>query len=328
MPSLSKVDELTTTPEQELVINYEGSLVVIGNPGAGKTEVVHRRLLRNKELNLGTLVLVFSRSAREEVLRVAPWADVYTLHSYCCREVGWMKDYPDLLYRYVLKEWKYTYDEIIVDEGQDLSPLMLDVICAIPHKTLFLVCDPYQSIYIGSWARTYMDGPAMGKDIIAALGLPTIELHGNHRSSQYVVDLLEGIYKRNLVGLGPRTYKEDAIYARSHKELNRVSNLLVYNYINHKIRRDKIDGEDNYEIIGTEEEPNLVLMVMHCCKGKQYNRGFIHDWIGSTLEDLNLLYTTAARSSKEIYVIGRKGMCRLLPEDIDLKTSKEMLEQL
>lgn len=328
MPSVqSTKQEVELTPEQLDVVNTPGSLVVIGNPGAGKTTCILNRLLRNNKLGLSTLVLVFTNVAKDAVLEIAPWAEVHTVHSYCYKYVGWKKNYPDLLYRFVLSEWKDVWDEVIVDEGQDLSPLELDVIDSIPKKSLFLVLDPFQSIYIGDWARNYLDLPAMGKDVITALKLPVKELYGNFRSNSHIVGILEGIYKRGLVPLGPTTYNKDAIYTRTHSELKRVSDSLSEAGISHLLRlRKTIPHEEEFTEVG--ENPKLELMVMHCCKGKQFDRGFIFDWNGTTEEDYNLLYTTTARSSKEVYCIGRRGICQYLPAEVNLPSIDDMISMI
>jgi len=295
-------------------VNNLGNTLVIGIPGAGKTEICTQRGEKNFDLGLKTLALMFSRSSRDVYKARVPSAEVYTIHSYCYQDVGWKQNYQDLLYRFILKEPKEEYDEVIVDELQDISPLQLDAINSIPKKTLFAVGDPFQSIYIGEWARSHYDSPAMGQKIFDKLSKNStvISLHENWRSNQYMVDVLDSFIPRDMVPKGPKELEVTGIFTRNHREEKEVANFLNALGLSYKIWVNSDRDNPSFKSIGID--PKIDLMVMHCCKGREYKRSFIFDWDGSTEEDLNLLYTSLARSAEMAYIVGYKCMGNLVPK--------------
>lgn len=325
---LSKIGVIPQLGKEQLEARDSiGNTLVIACPGAGKTEVATQRGEISSKADKKILALMFSRSARKVFQSRVQEAEVSTIHSYCLGVVGWKQNYADLLYRFILKEPKEEFDEVIVDELQDISPLQLDAILSIPKKSLFAVGDPNQSIYIGSWAGSYLDSPAMGARVFDKLASScnVMYIHGNRRSNQHVVDLLNGIKPTEMVSLGPKELDTTVVLSRTREEVRSLSTLLMKMEVPHKIRVNTDREADFVDSYG--ESPKLDLMVMHTSKGREFKRVFILDWLGYTEEDFNLLYTSAARASEEVHIIGKKGMCNYLPTSIQY-TFEEMLEVL
>jgi len=316
----------TLTEEQSIARDTPGNVLCIAVPGAGKTEVCTQRGEQNEAKGLRTLSIQHTRAGRDEYKLRVPNAEVFTIHQYCKNSVGWKHDYADLLYRFVISENKEVFDEVILDEVQDVSPLQLDVIYSIPKKTLFAVGDPHQSIYTGDWAKTYFDSPAMGERIFDKLAkVCTVrEIHGNRRSTQHIVSILEKIRPREMEPRGPKLLDTTAILARRHRDLKEVRNFLESYSIPYTIRVPSDEEEPQYITFGTN--PKLHLMVMHQCKGKQFKEVYILDWQGYSQEDYNLLYTSVARAAEEVYIVGQKGIGGILPPELRISSTKVMVD--
>lgn len=304
--------------EQRKARDAEGNTIVIACPGAGKTEVVIQRVEQNTKQNIETLVLVFSRAAAGEVRERCPTANIHTIHSYCHSVVGWKDDYPDLLYRFILHEPKEHFDEVIIDEAQDLTPLQMDVIFSIPKDSLFAVGDPYQAIYIGEWARTYFDAPSLGLrsfEYLSKICKKELTITGSRRSTPEILDILNLIYPRNLKSIVVKELDTTAVITRNHNKLRQCSDLLNALEIPHILykQRRKDITESRKQIFG--DSPKLELLVAHHCKGKQYRNVLIHDWNTFSLEETNLLYTATARAAQNVYFIPSGGIItRFIPQ--------------
>ncbi|KKM63354.1 hypothetical protein LCGC14_1512300 [marine sediment metagenome] len=334
----------TLSAEQVVVRDSGPNTLVVAAPGAGKTEVLIQRHEQNEARNIPSLSLTFTVAAANEIKSRIPGAQASTIHAYCLRQTNFnwpefqQRDdgYPKLLRNYIEYKNKETIGEVLVDEVQNLSPLMLDVINAIPKDSIFAVGDPYQSCYIGDWARNMWDAPAMGQEAFNVLArmCKEVEIKGCRRSSQHVINLLESLNKRELIPLGPKKFDTTLIVARTHKELGYVSKILLDAEIPHILYKKRSFDDTKYQTYG--HDPKIALMVCHQCIGTEYRRVFIFDWAPSLRasfheqqEDFNLLYTAAARAAEEVFTVnrGKNTMCCDLPTDIDLSLD-EMLDEL
>ena len=328
----------TLSEEQSKVRDNPGSTLVTAAPGAGKTEVLIQRHERNEEELVSSLSLTFTVAAAKEIKRRIPGAEASTIHAFCFKHCNyqWSGNYPSLLKDYILNKEKAPYGEVLVDEVQNLSPLMLSVIKAIPKKSLFAVGDPYQSCYIGNWAGNAWDAPALGKRAFEALAsmCKDMQIKGNRRSSKEVVSLLERLNHRGLIALGPKKLNRTLITARTHQRLMDLSIKLQEANIPHQLYKRRDAESTKFDTYGTN--PLVDLMVLHQCIGTEYKQVFIADWMppfkGTSEDDVesfNLLYTAAARASEHIYTLERiKGsMCSYLPSSLDV-TFERMLSIL
>lgn len=319
----------TLSEEQASVRDNPGNTLVIAAPGAGKTEVLIQRHEKNESSDVESLSLTFTVAAANEIKRRIPGAQASTIHSFCFKHCNyeWAGNFPLLLTNYVRNHEKIRYGEVLVDEVQNLSPLMLAVIKAIPKDSLFAVGDPYQSCYIGSWAGNGWDAPALGKKAFDALAplCKELQIRGNRRSSSKVIDTLERLNQRNLVALGPKDLKRTLVTARTHAMLAIVSQTLIRENIPHLLYKRRDAETTKYESFGNN--PHIDLMVLHQCIGTEYRRVFIVDWmppyrgaVEDDVEAFNLLYTAAARASEHIYTLerARGGMCDYLPKSLDI----------
>lgn len=337
------------SPEQALVRDNVGNTLVIAAPGAGKTEILIQRHERLEAAGLKCLSLTFTVAAANEIRRRIPGAEASTIHAFCFKQCGyeWKGNYPSLLSQYVLQDARESYDEVLVDEAQNLSPLMLATVKAIPKASLFAVGDPYQSCYIGSWAGAssagvgsskgpVWDGPALGKRAFERLSetCKVMEIKGNRRSGSGVVKLLETLNSRDLVPLGPKKLNRSLITARTHRRLEEASELLQRAGIAHLLFNRRDSEGTKYKVVGNH--PLVDLMVLHQMIGTEYRNAYILDWsrpYSSSIEDeveaFNLLYTAAARASEYVFTVDRtpSGMCSWLPPEVDIPF-EEMLDRL
>lgn len=333
----------TLSPEQAEVRDAPANTLVIAAPGAGKTEVLIQRHERNELAGIPSLSLTFTVAAANEIKRRIPGARAATVHSFCYQQIGYewpngadASGYPKLLQHYIQKSNREHFGEVLVDEVQNLSPLMMDVIRAIPKDSVFAVGDPYQSCYIGEWARNLFDAPAMGQAAFDTLtrSCSVKEIKGNRRSNEHIIEILERLNTRGLVAHGPKQLHTILITARTHKELGYVSRILLDADIPHTLYKKRSFDDTKYVTNGAN--PKLDLMVAHQVIGTEYSRVFVFDWTpaldaayNEQQEDFNLLYTATARAAEEVYTVnrGRHSMCCDLPTEIDL-TLDQMLERL
>lgn len=330
----SQVAEIAPRPdlsdEQKAARDAPPNTVVVAAPGAGKTEVLIQRHEQNEARGIKSLSLTFTVAAANEIKHRIPGARASTIHAFCFRELDftWAGSYPDLLKSYVLLKEKEKFDEVLVDEAQNLSPLMMSVIKAIPKTSIFAVGDPYQSCYIGEWARNLWDAPAMGRAAFDSLSkvCKTVEIKGNRRSNEHVVSILEQLQPRKLIPLGPKSLTRNLIVARSHKILRSIHDYLALADIPHLLYKKRDSQATKYDTFGSK--PVADLLVYHQCIGTAYKRVFLFDWNGYEEEDYNLLYTAVARATEEVFVVdAAEHMCSMLPQSLRI-TSPDMLDIL
>lgn len=327
--------------EQKIVRDNPGSTLVIAAPGAGKTEVLTQRHERLESEGKRCISLTFTVAAAQEIKRRIPGAEASTIHAFCFKNTGYKfpqteGGFPTLLRNYVMQKDKRPYDEVLVDEAQNLSPLMLSVIKAIPKQSLFAVGDPYQSCYIGEWARSLWDAPALGKEAFDSLSKEcrTLEIKGNRRSSSPIVGMLEHLNMRSLKALGPKNIDRDLVAARTHIVLEKVSSMLAGHEIPHILYKRRDAEDTKYTVVGTN--PKVDVIIFHQLIGTEARRVFILDWnppsrgtLNDEIENFNLLYTTAARATSEVYMVEEcSGMSTYMPPNIPRISFERMFEIL
>jgi len=304
--------------EQKEVLEYilnKGSCIAIGPPGTGKTEVLNEvagGLLPDQT----AAFLPFTRAARKELADRLPYRElqldgevfkvpnhkvvVATINSLCQRN---LKKFPgsfeDQIYEFLDLEEKPKFDLVGIDEVQDLSPLHFRVIEAVKTNHLFAAGDPCQTIYTFS--------TALGEEIFEMLddlGCKRFQLHNDYRSGPEVVSILNALNPgADIIAKGPKTFGRNAVFTRTHDELEGVSNLLERQGIPHILR--KKNGRDRKVLGGS----NIFLMVVHSSKGLGFDKVFLCDWrdltffSGNPQEEYNLLYVSVSRAAKEFYLV-------------------------
>jgi hypothetical protein len=165
---------LTLTAEQVAVFSglraSRGGLVV-GGAGTGKTVLAVARAQQLARDGFNTLLVCFNELLGEQLSRSlagTPGLVASTYHSLCMREASrseqnipttltnswWEAKAPEALVRAFDRTQK-GYDAIVVDEGQDFSPLWLDSLRMILREDkqapFFVFADPQQDIWKRHW---------------------------------------------------------------------------------------------------------------------------------------------------------------------------------
>jgi superfamily I DNA/RNA helicase len=287
---------LKLDPEQQEVVNYDGSSLVVAGPGSGKTRTLVAKAESLYSKNADLICLTFTRAAAREMKSRMPGLPVSTIHSYCYSLVGWDKDYDDLLLRAFYKKDKY--DWVLIDEAQDLTPLQMSVVLGLlkPNSKLFMVGDPYQSIY-------GFQG-AVGEDIIGiadAYKLKRFDLHNNYRSCSDIVRMLNRVYPRDLVSAGVKKLGTTAVLARTNDLVRWASSQLEEKGVGHTVRvsvRNPGDEKETYKGSDT-----VKVMTCHCSKGLEFDRVVLYAWEPNMRDrqEKNLYFVVLSRASQEFY---------------------------
>ncbi len=292
--------------EQQEVIDYGDSCVVIAGPGSGKTRTLVAKAEKLYNENKDIVCLTFTRLAAEEMRARMPDIRAQTIHSYCYGDVGWVGNYDKMLYAFLDKEKKVTYEYVLVDEVQDLSEEELGVVLSIVGDKLFAVGDPYQGIY--GW------NGALGLQVFARLSsYRQFRLENNYRSCQRIVEQLNSIYNRSLVSSGLVENGLTAILCRTNYAVWEVSRHLEDEDIGYTVRigASELNGKKE-EFRGSTK---LRLMTCHCSKGLEFDNVVLYKYFPEPFwgEEKNLYYTTVARASKNFCEVwGKKSLLKAL----------------
>jgi len=292
--------------EQQEVIDYEDSCVVIAGPGSGKTRtlVAKAEKLYNEDRDI--VCLTFTRIAAKEMRERMPDIRAQTIHSYCHENVGWVGNYDKMLYAFLDKENKTKYEYVLVDEVQDLTEEELGVVLSIVGGKLFAVGDPYQSIY--GW------NGALGLRVFERLvGRKVFQLKNNYRSCSHIVDCLNLVYDRGLVSSGLVENGLTAILCRTNYNVWEASRFLEEEELGYTVRVGASElNEKKEEFHGSDK---LKVMTCHCSKGLEFDNVVLYKYFPEPYwgEEKNLYYTAVARASKNFCEVwSRKSLLKAL----------------
>lgn len=127
--------ETQLTPDQRSAVNEANPLALSGGPGTGKSVVSLWRHIRNHERGIDSLLLTYTKSL-EHYLKLS----ASTINKNAGINVG-------RTYKWVNKRQKPYYDEIIIDEGQDVRASNYRVIQNHCNR-LSYGADERQSVYL------------------------------------------------------------------------------------------------------------------------------------------------------------------------------------
>lgn len=146
--------------------------LIVGGAGTGKTVLAIARAQQLARDGFRTLLVCYNELLGESLtarLQDTPTLSAGTFHSLCLREASragirtpparptswWEFDAPNLLIEACAVN-ETAYDAIVVDEGQDFSPLWLDALrCLISSDAdapFFVFADPLQDIWGRDWS--------------------------------------------------------------------------------------------------------------------------------------------------------------------------------
>lgn len=278
--------------EQQAVVDFNDSCMVIAGPGSGKTRTLVAKAERLWDAGEEIICLTFTRAAARELRERIPGIKAQTIHSYCYGEVGWPGNYDKLLPKFLNKDEKESYDWVLVDEVQDLTEDELDVVTSIVGKKLFAVGDPYQSIY--GW------NGALGQGVFRKLNnFKTFELRNNYRSCPKIVEWLNTIYSRQLVSRNIVSNGLTAVLCRTNRAVWEVVAQLEEACIGFTVRIGASEAKPTVEEDYGDDK--LKVMTCHCSKGLEFDSVLLYAWRPEPFwgEEKNLYYVSIARASKE-----------------------------
>jgi hypothetical protein len=192
----SAIAELTSAQTRYLsFLSGARSAVIEGGAGTGKTTLAVSRARRAAAEGRSVLLLCFNRPlASHLVIELANSpASVATFHEFCgriCASTGidldrlrasvsqedyWKIILPEKLAEIGLHEPPETYDDIIIDEGQDFHGSWVDALRLFlrVNGSMFVFRDDYQNVY-------------GGVDAAAALMVTPMQLSENVRNTQQI----------------------------------------------------------------------------------------------------------------------------------------------
>jgi superfamily I DNA/RNA helicase len=281
--------------EQEEVVEGNGSILVVSGPGSGKTRILTERARKVFNSGESLLCLTFTRSAAREMASRVPGIPASTIHSFCCGLVGWNEEwsYQGLLWRTIMMKDRPRFQNVLIDEVQDLNPEEMDVAISLVGDKIFAVGDPYQSIYGFQGAM----GPKVAI-LLQRMGCKKHEIHNNYRSHQSIVDRLNRIYDRKLVSRGIKDTGLTSILCRTNDDVFLVSDYLKKENIPHNLRLS-VEHYDSKEkaILGGD---NLWVMTIHQSKGLEFDKVVLFSWYPDIdqEEEMRVYYVSVARASK------------------------------
>jgi len=288
------INALGLDQEQQEVVDYKDSCIVVAGPGSGKTRTLVAKAEKLWDEGRDLICLTFTRAAAQELRDRMPGITALTIHSYCYHEVGWPGNYDKLLFEFIETPIKDRYEWTLVDEVQDLTEEELDVCLSIVGGKLFAVGDPYQSIY--GW------NGALGMQVFKKLsGFRTFQLRNNYRSDTEIVRLLNCIYDRKLVSTGVVSNGLTAILCRTNAAVREVCLILESDGVGFTRRVGASEsGKTREEFFGDDK---LKVMTCHCSKGLEFDTVILYKWFPEPLwgEEMNLYYVSVARSSARFY---------------------------
>lgn len=147
--------------------------LIIGSAGTGKTVLAIARAQQLAKDGFRTLLVCFNELLGNELTKRAgspPQLIATTYHALCLREANkakisipkdrppswWENDAPNLLIDACARK-DTAFDAIVIDEGQDFSPLWLDSLrCLISGQDgapFFVFADPLQDIWKRDWHK-------------------------------------------------------------------------------------------------------------------------------------------------------------------------------
>jgi len=316
------LQSLSLDEDQREVVDYPDSSICIAGPGSGKTRVLVAKAEALYSKGEDLICLTFTRSAVKEMRDRMSGLPVQTIHSFCHGEVGWTGDYDQMLDNFQQLKNKPRYKWVLIDEVQDLTKSQLDVALSIVGDKIFAVGDPYQSIYgfNGALGILSIEG-------LRNFGCTEFLLKNNYRSCPEIVDLLNGIYSRDLVSTGLKETGLTAILTRTNKDLSEIEEALSNEDIGYTLTRGS--GDSGQRIVKDYGSDKLHLMTCHCSKGLEFDWVILYKWFPDSRsekefipglahsvvrlglpvkreqrysqEEQNLYYVTVARASRGFY---------------------------
>ena len=131
------------TPDQQTVLNYAGAVAVSGGPGTGKSVIGLWRHIRNYDNKTARSLLLTYTVSLERFLKET-----------CRTQNVDAANNVDRTYRWTNGNGQRTYDEIIVDEAQDVGVSNYNTIRRYSNRVSYTT-DDNQILYPNQSTRAY-----------------------------------------------------------------------------------------------------------------------------------------------------------------------------
>jgi superfamily I DNA/RNA helicase len=250
------------------------------------------------------------------------------------------------------KEYNKPFNNVIIDEAQDMSKIQLKVLSLVADNRLTILADGAQRIYQSGFSWKQVGIQIQGR---------TVELHTNYRNNEYIAKTAKSLIDSdsenseytvydtaNLKGNKPiivyakdlesqyefilKQVKQLDLNTKSvvilHRISNQFDNIIKYFKVNGNIAVTKIHRDSDPEILNS---PNVKLSTIHSIKGLEFDYVFIVEATDRMLpyyqgfnsdidteehisQERRLLYTAMTRAKEYLYILNHSKQSRFIDE--------------
>lgn len=289
---------------QQRIINNDFSMYCVAGPGSGKTFTLIK-LVKNLYISNKTVLCLlsdintkqdFAKKLEANAVKIIKKVNkkynngiyVFSIHEYafrrgyrklvCNKKTLSTKPINDTICRAISSSTIRTWDYVIIDEAQDITPNQYELIKSINCNNI---------IYMGDNRQNLHNKISVYKNLLLKERLPIYELVNNYRSNRNIIDFINkysSIHFDKIIDI-QQTYPENNIYSINNNKVEieyaiNPANIIVRNLLNYK------PGE-TFIISPIIESDNKTtdLIKEYSCK---YNRGLSILDLCSSIRNINV----------------------------------------
>lgn len=301
---------ISNPPEVQSIMGYWGSMVIEAVPGAGKTELLSRLIVRDLKSGVPLSDMLVSGFTRNTVRTIEDRLgglveNLPTLHGQRKRSLGlaFSGDFNDMLVEYQEGREK-RFSHVYLDELEDFDYSKFGVALSLlePGGVLVAVLDPYQAIfgYAGSV-------PNPVEDLIKSYGCRHFYMSRSYRCSEEIVRGLEVIFprglrpkpNRGLVSWGsPTDFENLLVLVRYRRTVRHIYEWLKSRGV--KSNMSLMEDDERF----WSEDVTTYIKTIHRARSGEADRVWLIDWsVGDPFgEERNVYYVGMSRARNELYI--------------------------
>jgi len=294
----------------EEILGYKKSMVIEAVPGAGKTELLCRLVVRDLEAGVKPSDMLISSFTRNTIRTIEERLgdnvdNLPTLHAQRKRALGltFTGNFDDMLVKYQQNEEK-KFGHVYLDEMEDFDYSKLEVALSLLKKKgkLLVFLDPYQVIFgfCGAVANPI-------DTLIKTYKCKHFYMNHSYRCSEAVVKGLEVIFPRDMHSKGnkgvikwgePKDFSNLLILVRHRKTVRNV-----YNYLKSQGVRANMSLMEEDEKLW-DENVTTYIKTIHRARSEESDRVWLIDWQANDAfgEERNVYYVGMSRAKDELYI--------------------------